>query len=178
MVATVFVLFAFGAKEAPTIADGLSRLDKLVDGDGEELARVEKLAYAPSYTPGKWLGEHSLRESLQTVSRAALASVNYGETGKPCVGINQCSWMADSNWGAIFPCNLDPDIPGGKGWFASRVFIDYALRGMDEQGAHYDGIALDSFGGDGQYARANYRREHFRYSDAPLTFSSTSLRPV
>ena len=165
-------------KEAPTVEEALSRLKKVGEGDGDEMAKVEKLAYACSYTPGKWLSEHSLRESLQTVSRAALASVNYNEQGKPCVGIFSCPWIGDSNWGAIFPCNLDPDIPGGKGCFASRVFIDYALRGMDEQGAHFDGIALDSFGGFNQYSRANYRREHFRYSDVPLSFSSTSQKPV
>lgn len=165
-------------KEAPTTQEALTRLQKIIDGDNDELSKVEKLAYAPSYTPGKWIGEHSLRESLQTVSRAALASVNYTEAGKPAVAILQCSWMGDSNWGAVFPCNLDPDIPGGKGWFASRVFIDYALRGMEDAGVHYDGIALDSFGGYGQYSRANYRREHFKYSDVPLTFSSTTNTPV
>jgi len=165
-------------KEVPTTEEALTRLQKIIDGDNEELSKVEKLAYAASYTPGKWLGEHSLRESLQTVSRAALASVNYTEDGKTSVAILQCSWMGDSNWGAVFPCNLDPDIPGGKGWFASRVFIDYALRGMEDAGAHFDGIALDSFGGYGQYSRANYRREHFVYSDVPLTFSSTSQAPV
>ena len=63
------------------------------------------------------------------------------------MAIHNCPWISDSNWVAIFPCNLDPAIPGGKGWFAKQVFIDYALRGMEEQGAHYDGIALDSFGG-------------------------------
>jgi hypothetical protein len=165
-------------KEAPTVDESLARFLKLVDGDGDEMAKVEKLAYAGSYTPGNWLNEHSLRESLQTVSRAALASVNYGENGKPSVGIIQAPWISDSQWAAIFPCNLDPDIPGGKGWFASRVFIDYALRGMDEQGARFDGIALDSFGGYNQYLRANYRREHFKYSNAPLSFSSTSSGPV
>jgi hypothetical protein len=165
-------------KDAPSEAESLSRLRKLAENDPDEMAKAEKLAYAASYAPGKWIAQHSLRDLLQTVSLAALDSVSYGENGKPSLAICQCPWIGDSNWDAMFPCNLDPDIPGGKGWFASRVFIDVALADMESRGTSYDGIALDSFGGFNNYLRADYRREHFQYSDVPLTFSSTSSKPV
>jgi hypothetical protein len=49
---------------------------------------------------------------------------------------------------------------------------------MEKAGAHYDGIALDSFGGYGAHAAANYRREHIRYSTVPLSFSASDHEPV
>jgi hypothetical protein len=49
---------------------------------------------------------------------------------------------------------------------------------MEQAGAHYDGIALDSLGGYGQLSRANYRREHFQYADTPLSFGAHDHKPV
>jgi hypothetical protein len=92
--------------------------------------------------------------------------------------IGQYPWMGESKWGCIFPCNLDPSIPQGKGWFNTRVYIDYNLRDYQPPGPHMDGIGLDSFGGYGQDSRANYRREHFRYAHFPLSFSAADRVPV
>lgn len=154
------------------------RLKKVAAGDEEELAKFEKLGYARGYVPGKWIREHSLREALITVSRAALNSVNYEADGTPTGMPGQYPWMSESKWGIIFPCNLDPDIPQGKGAFCRHIFLETGLQEMQEAGARYDGIALDSFGGYGQLSRANYRREHFQYVDTPLTFSALDHKPV
>lgn len=49
---------------------------------------------------------------------------------------------------------------------------------MEKLGARYDGLALDSLGGYGEAIRVNYRREHFRYSRFPLSFSALDHQPV
>jgi len=162
----------------PTKRAALDRLQKIVDGDEAELSAFEKLGYAHSYVPSYWIDKHSFRDALTTVARAASVSVNYDRGDVPAGGAGQYSWMTESKWGVIFPCNLDPDIPGGKGWFCRRVYIDPHLDGFEAAGAHFDGIALDSFGGYGQANRANYRREHFKYSSTPLSFSSMDFEPV
>jgi hypothetical protein len=162
----------------PTLEASLERLRRVAAGDEAELAKYEKLGYAHSYVPSRWVKEHSPREAMQVVSRAALNSVNWEDDGTPTGWPGKYPWMAESQLGVIFPCNLDPDIPQGKGWFCREVFIESALQGMIESGAHYDGIALDSFGGYGQMSRANTRREHFKYVDTPLTFSALEHKPV
>jgi hypothetical protein len=150
----------------PTPAEAIERLDKVAAGDAAELAKMEKLGYAGGYAPANWVREHSLREALQTISKAALGSVEYGSDGRPYTSIGKFPWMSESQWGCIFPCNLDPTVPSGKGGFNRRVYLDYNLKAMEEAGAHYDGIGLDSLGGYGQHGRS------------PLTFSAMEHVPV
>ena len=164
--------------ELPSREVALERLRKVAAGDEAELAKYEKLSYAHSYVPGKWVREHSAREAMRVVSQATLNSVSYGADGTPSLGMGKYPWMGESKLGVIFPCSLDPDIPQGKGWFCREVFLETGLQEMAAAGCHYDGIALDSFGGYGQYSRANFRREHFQYVDTPLTFSATEHVPV
>jgi len=164
--------------ELPPPEVALARLRQVAAGDEAELAKYEKLSYAHSYVPGKWAKEHSAREAMRVVSQATLNSVSYGVDGTPTTGMGKYSWMGESKLGVIFPCSLDPDIPDGKGWFCREVYLETGLQEMQEAGAHYDGIALDSFGGYGQLSRANYRREHFQYVDTPLTFSALDHKPV
>ncbi len=165
-------------QRAPTPDEAIDRLKKATAGDEQALATMEKLSYSGGYAPGNWVKEHSLRDALQAISKAATTSVEYGADDRPYTMIGQFPWMGESQWGCILPCNLDPTIPGGKGEFNSRVYLDYNLKGLEEAGAHYDGIGLDSFGGYGQAQRVNYRREHFKYGTAPLSFSAADHRPV
>ncbi|NPV49036.1 MAG: hypothetical protein HPY69_19000, partial [Armatimonadetes bacterium] len=162
----------------PTMAECIERLKKLAAGDEAELEKYAKLAYASSYVPGKWIREHSLKESVVTVARAALASVGYTSSGDPRGGVGQMPWMGESKWGVIFPCNLDPDIPGGKGRFDADIYLESGLAEMREAGARYDGIALDSLGGYGHFGGADYRRENFRYTDFALSFAAGDHAPV
>jgi len=163
---------------APTLQECLARLEKVTAGDADEVAAVSKLGYASSYAPGLWVREHSLGELLTSVSGAASASVFHDAQGAPYGSIGQFPWMGETKWGVIFPCNLDPDIPGGKGPFASDVYLASGIREIEEAGAHYDGIALDSLGGYGQLSRVSYRREHFKYASIPLSFSARDRKPV
>jgi len=163
---------------APTSEEAIARLRKIAGGDPQEMAKMEKLGYSHGYAPANWVAEHSLRDALKAISHATVLSAYHSADGCTYAWIGQYPWMSESQWGVIFPCNLDPDIPKGKGWFNSRIYLDYALPGMEEQGTHVDGIALDSLGGYGQHSRANYRREHFRYADFPLSFSAIDHRPV
>jgi len=165
-------------EKAPTIAQGLERLTKLAAGDAEELAKFAELGYASSYVPANWVVEHSRDEASQLIARAALQAAQHGPSGGIQAGVGQYSWMTESKWGVLYPCNLDPDVPEGKGWFARHVYIDYGLRAVEAAGAHYDGVGLDSFGGYGQLSKANYRREHFQYTDTPLSFSASTRQPV
>jgi len=163
---------------APTREEGLERLRKLAAGDPEETEKFAQLSYASSYVPGGWRREHSLPDAIRTVARAAERSAAYGADGQPTTSIGQYPWMGESRWGVMFHCNLDPDIPDGKGWFAQEVYLRPELQWADEQGAHYDGVGLDSFGGYGHFARADYRRENFPYTEEPLCFSAADHRPV
>jgi len=165
-------------ERAPTREEGLARLAGLAAGDPEELVAYLQLAYSGSYLPASWMAEHSRAEAVQAVARAAQASLQEDASGAPWVGIGQYSWIGDNRWGVIFPCNLDPDTPEGKGWFCHELFIESGLQMAENAGAHYDGIGLDSFGGYGQTARVDYRREHFAYADIPLSFSASDRRPV
>ena len=162
----------------PTAEQGIARLRKLAAGDPDETARFCKLSYAGSYTPGDWVQRHSLAASVQAVARAAERSGIYGMSDRPlCLG-GKYPWMGESGMGVMFPCNLDPDIPNGKGWFASEIYLKPELAHADQVGAHYDGVGLDSFGGYGQCCRVDFRRENFVYADEPLCFDSARFRPV
>lgn len=163
---------------APTPQEGWNRLVKLVAGDPQEIEKFARLAYASSYVPGGWRRDHSLSEALQTVARAAQRSATFGRDGQPTTSVGQYPWMGESRWGVMYHCNLDPDIPQGKGWFAWEVYLYPELQAAEEQGAHYDGVGLDSFGGYGHFARADYRRENFQYTNEPLCFSAGDHRPV
>ncbi len=162
---------------APSAEEALARISDLAAGDPEEMAAFTQLGYARSYVPQQWVDEHSLEEAVQAVARAGEQSLQHDATGRPILSVGQYSWIGDSRWGVIFPCNLDPDIPAGKGWFCRNLFIEPGLQTGEDAGAHYDGVALDSFGGYGQTARADYRREHFQYADIPLCFGANDRRP-
>jgi len=163
---------------APNAAEAVERLNLLASGDPAELAAFTGLGYSHSYVPRKWIDEHSHEEAVQAVARAAQQSLQHDASGAPWIGVGQYSWMSESKWGVIFPCNLDPDIPEGKGWFCRELFIEPGLQMYEDAGAHHDGIALDSFGGYGQTSRIDCRREHFRYADIPLSFSARDRRPA
>jgi hypothetical protein len=164
---------------SPTLQECLDRLDKLAAGDQAETARTAKLSYAGGYAPGNWTAAHGgVPGLLQTVARAAKASVSHDSGGAPYAMIGKMPWMGETQWGCIFPCDLDMQIPDGKGWFCRNAYLDPGLADAEAHGAHYDGIGLDSFGGYGQALRADYRREHFAYTDYPLCFSNPERVPI
>lgn len=166
------------AETAPTVEQGHERLAGLAAGDPETVEAFCRLGYSHSYVPGGWRRHHSHAEAVQVVARAALVSGLFDSFGERVCSVGQMPWMSESKWGVLYPCNLDPDIPEGKGWFAREVYLLPELAAAAEAGAAYDGVGLDSFGGFGIYARADFRRENYRYADTPLSFSATDYRPV
>lgn len=170
---------------APTREEVLTRLRRLAEGDPEVTAHVAELAYARGGSGNiagvgmnLWRRERTVPEYTRALAESSLASVAYGPDGEPACGIGQYSWIGDSRWGAILPSNLAPDIPGGRGRFNLDTTLALSLQGWEAAGVRCDGIALDSLGGYGHLGRANFRREHFRYSEAPLSFATVGKQPV
>lgn len=161
--------------QEPSKEQVLERLQKLVQGDRVELAKVANqpyLVYPLSF------GDGDVSDKIRATAQLATKSFNYDISGLPYCTIGRIDWMHKSQWGAIFSCNLAPGIPEGRGQFNLQRIIFPALRDMEKSGAHYDGVALDSFGGFGEHAAVNYRSEHYRDSRFPLSFSAIDRRPV
>lgn len=162
-------------KESPPYEETIRRLEEAGKGDERTLDILDKL----TYTGGSgFFGQMPRKEYFKAISRAVLNSAVRDEGGKIVCLIGNYPWIGDSGWGAIFPCNLDPDIPNGYGRFDTDVSLKSAFQFYERNGAHLDGIALDSYGGYGDDRRMNYRREHFKYADFPLTFSLKDRCPV
>lgn len=161
-------------ERAPTREEAYRRLRRLAEGDKAELEAVSKTSYKiyPLAPDGA-----DLKSRIRETARAVIRSLNFDEEAKPYCHIGRFGWM-QRKWGAIFSCNLSPLIPGGKGEFNLRRVIEPLLEAMRREGGRYDGIGLDSFGGYGQFSRVNFRREHFKFSDLPLSFSAQGKEPV
>jgi len=160
--------------QSPSFKDVVMRLHKLAEGDPEELERVAKTSYRVyplAHT------DEDLKQRIRETAQVVLRSLNHDASDRPYVGIGRYGWM-QNRWGAIMSCNLVPALPEGKGWFNIHRVILPAVEAMEKAGASYDGIALDSFGGYGNASYVNYRREHFRYSRLPLSFSALDHMPV
>ena len=160
---------------APTFDEVLGRLQRLAGGDEQELAKVEALPYRVYPLSGK---EAGVRERIRTTAQVVTRSLQHDPAGQPYCTVGQFDWMQKSKWGAILGCNLAPAVPEGKGAFNLPDILEPALTGAAKAGVHFDGIGLDSFCGYGQMSRANYRREHLRYSRLPLCFSAAEHVPV
>ncbi|MCS7254634.1 MAG: hypothetical protein NZ781_11510 [Armatimonadetes bacterium] len=161
-------------EQQPTFTDVVARLRKLAEGDLEELERVAKTSYRVyplAHTDG------DLKQRIKETAQVVLRSLNYDAFGRPYVSTGRYGWMGN-RWGAILSCNLVPALTEGKGWFNIHKIILPALMAMEKVGARYNGIALDSLGGYGNLSYVNYRREHFRYSRLPLSFSAFDQKPV
>jgi hypothetical protein len=161
-------------EQAPTVDEVVGRLKKLADGDQKELSAVAATTYRVyplAHT------DEDVQKRIQETAQVVLQSLNHNAFGQPYCSVGRYDWM-QKRWGAILSCNLAPALPRGKGWFNIYRVIIPALEGMEKQGARYDGLALDSLGGYGEASRVNYRREHFRYSRFPLSFSAHDHQPV
>jgi hypothetical protein len=97
--------------------------------------------------------------SDQKMALASRVAAMSDETGQPCLLFRNEPWCN----GAVWSLNPNPAIPGAP--------YGQGLRGQ------VDGEYLDSLEG---YVTAdlNFRREHFRYTSVPLTFSSESRKPA
>lgn len=84
---------------------------------------------------------------------------------------NRKDWGPENWWTGRLLCNPDPDIPDGYGRFLRDDVIGLTWDYLKAHGAHPDGVGLDNYLVNAN--DLNYRRDHFRYADIPLTFDRT-----
>lgn len=134
-------------------------------------------------------------ESARRMARASQIAGMQDEAGQPCLLFRNEPWCN----GAVWSLNPNPRLPsafgggsadnsaeaaarppGAQAFNAAEVHWNDALKerlyGASAKG-QLDGEYLDSLEG---YVTAdlNFRREHFRYTTVPLTFSSDNKRPA
>jgi len=106
-------------------------------------------------------------------AQAIKVSGSHDAQGRPQYRIRREPWCD----GAVFSSNPSPHVPGdSEARMRWNEEIREALYGEEASGEQ-DGEYLDSVEG---YVTAdeNFRREHFRHVQVPLTFSSSSKKPV
>lgn len=120
-------------------------------------------------------GKNDWHHRMAEVSRLA---VMHDEAGEPCLLFRDTPWCN----GAVWSLNPNPWLPPDSQarFNAATVHWNDAIKqrlyGPEAKG-QLDGEYLDSLEG---YVTAdlNFRREHFRYSTVPLTFSTDTHRPA
>jgi len=169
----------------PTPREAWDRVRALAQGNAAQMDIAQKLYHARIggghlLMEGMkvWQTQHTVADYLRLITTATLASVIHDVDGRPVGTIERVPWMGDSWRACSYTCNLDPDIPGGKGWFNDTVALDWGFRTWEGQGVRLDGVGLDVIGGHAGVAGINRRREHFRYADVPLTFCAANHEPV
>ena len=106
-------------------------------------------------------------------AEATVISGSFDEQGRYQYLVRNTPW---SN-GAVFSSNPNPHIPGNsEAKMSWNEESKQRLYGPDAKGDQ-DGEYLDSLEGY-VTANENFRREHFHYVTIPLTFSTSSKKPV
>jgi hypothetical protein len=168
---------SLGDMNSASNGQALDRLRKIAAGDGVEWERFAALRYTATDSSGHHRRtSFAPREFYRELATATLNSLAGAPDGSMPAAVAKRIWIGDSGLGAMFPCNLDPDIPGGKGRFNTQVAIRTMFEDQEKvTGARMDGLSLDCFLG----AAPDFRREHFRYLQGPLAFYETpvGLRP-
>jgi hypothetical protein len=168
---------SLGDLHSASNGEALERLRRIAAGDDAEWERFAKLRYTS--TDGS---RHHRRQSTaargfyRDLATATLHSLAGAPDGSLPAAVAKRDWIGDSGLGAMFPCNLDPDIPDGKGRFNTQVAIRTMFEDQEKAtGVRMDGLSLDCFLG----SAPDFRREHFRYLQGPLAFYETpvGLRP-
>lgn len=109
------------------------------------------------------------RDMADIIERCMLQDAD----GLPHIRIRNTTWGGNS---ITFPLNASPRLFEE----IDHVTVAKALRGhvkrLHEDIPSLDGTYVDSLGSWGSYL--NHRREHFRYSQIPLSYDPTSGQPV
>ena len=114
------------------------------------------------------------REPERQLAQVSSLAGMWDDTGQPGLLFRNEPWCN----GAVWSLNPNPHLPGTVN--AATVHWNEKIReklyGAESKGK-LDGEYLDSLEG---YVTAdlNFRREHFRYTTVPLTFSSESKQPA
>ncbi len=112
-------------------------------------------------------------DAMQQAAEATLVSGAFDEQGRYQYLVRDLPWCN----GVVFSSNPNPHIPGNseaKMNWSEKVKETFYGPGMKGE---LDGEYLDSIEA---YATVeeNFRREHFHYVTVPLTFSTSSKKPV
>ncbi|MFQ6041579.1 MAG: hypothetical protein ACE5PV_12040, partial [Candidatus Poribacteria bacterium] len=134
----------------------------------------------------KYLHESAQSDNPQTRRRAQaiITSGSFDEHGRYQYQVRDTPWCN----GAVFSSNPNPHIPGDSeakmNW---NEEIKQRLYGSDAKGEAVHEVTAERSEQDGEYldslegyvtADENFRREHFHHVTVPLTFSTSSRKPV
>ena len=145
-----FQQISMGERDFATRSDVMERLEKLARADEEEIEICSQLYYFNTHytahmTTGgleKW--GQPLGGFMQALAKSTIASVMESKFGYETFDIEKREWIRDSGIGAMFACNISPDIPDGKGWLNTNIALKYQIADVqDETGVKIDGLGLD-----------------------------------
>lgn len=121
--------------------------------------------------------EASSKPNLVSWAKAARRCVAFTKDGRFDLSIRNESWCD----GAVFTLNPDPDLPEDEACPVNKAHLGYTEEWADKHllqkdGGCLDGIYVDSMPNWGEVR--NFRREHWRTADVPLTFDLDTKQPV
>ena len=121
--------------------------------------------------------ERSKKWGLFAFAQAVRRCCAYTRDGRLDMDIRNRSWCN----GAVFTLNPDPDLPEDKACPINKAHLGYSKKWGDKNlcdrpTGRLDGVYLDSMPNWGSVR--NFRREHWRTVDVPLTFDPETKQPV
>ncbi|HIE29625.1 TPA: hypothetical protein EYP66_20330 [Candidatus Poribacteria bacterium] len=132
----------------------------------------------------RYLHESAQSDNPRHRAKAIITSGSFDEHGRYQYQVRDTPWCN----GAVFSSNPNPYIPGNSeakmNW---NEEIKQQLYGLDAKGEAVHEVTAERSEQDGEYldslegyvtADENFRREHFHYVTVPLTFSTSSKKPV
>ena len=154
--------------ETPTREECIAVVRRSADPNEEPVEHPwwESLAYGVSLDPV---------EMKREFAKAMLVSAPHDENGE--ITLIPTSKIEGSFSGGMWQLNTDNDIPGGMGEFYRKWEFDPGFKVVRDAGMTLDGVYLDSYDAWGASGTLNYRAEHFRYVDIPLTFGRETKKP-
>lgn len=116
-------------------------------------------------------------------TKSTFNSLIYDANGQLKYSISKVGWFVDQikgkadergwSWCGILSLNPDPEIPGGVGQQTYKAIFNnataYEKNGMIVDGVSFDGISTEYL---------NFRQEHFKYVDFPLSFDYATKKPA
>lgn len=170
-----YMQFSMGDNTAPTISQTAERFNKLMAGDATEWETFMKLGYSQWYCGTIHAKSTALRPFTDNILASAEASVVHDRDGNPVWNLGNRDWIQDLKHGAMMPCNISPNIPGGRGTVMREIGMDPLYEEYLSNGwTAPSGFALDEF----MMSPDDYRRENFKYMEIPVSFDPVTKQPM
>lgn len=161
----------------PTRKECINRLNFVADPNRTE--PLPKLVYYQSgcgNIDGSCIAD--VNDFNRKLAQATQKSGIRDEKGELQFAVGPAPWVGDKGIRAHFFCNLDPEIPGGRGQFDFDKYLRLGFERWNKLGVRMDGMGFDSFNGFGVNALGDWSKEHFAYADVPPTFDAKGYKPV